>query len=129
MNRELIKPRVFGQESEAVAARFLSQRGYRVVERNYRTARGEIDLIAYDGDTLVFVEVKARRGNSFGEPHWSVDRKKQARLFRLAHHYLHRHCLREQACRFDLVLIQADRGQPPVIELLQNAFEVKGDRF
>jgi putative endonuclease len=118
----------FGRHCETVAAQFLTRKGYRIVHQNYRTARGEIDLIAYDGPTLVFVEVKARRSDAFGEPHWSIDRKKQTRLGRLAAHYLHRHRLREQACRFDLVFIQADRGQTPVIQLLQNAFEVNEER-
>jgi putative endonuclease len=120
---------VFGRKGEELAAQFLTQQGYRIVQHNYRTVRGEIDLIAYDGPTLVFVEVKARRGNAFGEPHWSIDRRKQIRMSRLASYYLHRHRLKEQACRFDLVFIQADRGQAPVIQLLQNAFEVQGGRL
>ena len=120
-----MEPRAFGLESETLAARFLSQRGYRIVERNYRTRRGEIDLVAYDGHTLVFVEVKTRRSTAFGEPHGAIDRRKQIRMERLAHQYLHHRRLEDRDCRFDLVFIHVKEGQPPVIELMQNAFEVR----
>jgi putative endonuclease len=120
--------RNFGRNCEAMAAEFLIQQGYRILEQNYRTSRGEIDLIAYDGPTLVFVEVKARRGKSFGEPHWAIDGRKQTRLGRLAAHFLHRHRLWEKECRFDLVFIQVEGKQTPEIQLLKNAFEVKEGR-
>ncbi len=120
------EPRLFGLQGEEMAANFLAGRGYRILERNFRTHRGEIDVIAYDGDSLVFVEVKARRSNAFGGAPWSVDRRKQVQLRKAAQQYLSRHQLRNQVCRFDLVFILADQGEEPVIELLQNAFEVEG---
>jgi putative endonuclease len=68
----------FGRKSEEAAARFLEQAGYRVVARNWRHPLGEIDLIAYDGPTLVFIEVKARRSDRFGTAQEAVTRRKQA---------------------------------------------------
>lgn len=121
-----LSPFQLGEKGEALAARFLTQSGYRVVDRNYRTKRGEIDLIAYDGNTLVFIEVKSRRGNRFGAPHWSVDQKKQVRLWRSAEQYLLKNRLGHLSCRFDLVCIQSSAGGLPAIELLKNAFEKGG---
>src|SRR2546422_8671440 len=73
-----------GKEGERVASRFLEARGYRIQERNYRTRRGEIDLIAEDGRILVFVEVKVRLDDRFGGPAAAITRAKQARIARLA---------------------------------------------
>jgi putative endonuclease len=126
----------FGRDSELRAARFLQQSGYRIVARNYRTPFGEIDLIAYDGPVLVFIEVKARRGERFGSPYAAVDARKQRRLTRAALGYLAR--IRsgrgasgpsEPACRFDLVVIDAAPASNPSdgrIELLQNMFTPAG---
>ena len=79
---------VLGEEGERAAARFLEARGYRILERNYRTRRGEIDLIAEDGRILVFVEVKVRLDDRFGGPAAAITRAKQARIARLAQQYL-----------------------------------------
>src|SRR3989442_14783327 len=79
---------VLGEEGERAAARFLEARGYRILERNYRTRRGEIDLIAEDGGMLVFVEVKVRLDDRFGGPAAAITRAKQARIARLAQQYL-----------------------------------------
>src|SRR3989442_9274902 len=79
---------VLGEEGERAAARFLEARGYRILERNYRTRRGEIDLIAEDGRMLVFVEVKVRLDDRFGGPAAAITRAKQARIARLAQQYL-----------------------------------------
>ncbi|HXC61421.1 MAG TPA: YraN family protein, partial [Nitrospiria bacterium] len=67
-----IAPRQFGIDGESLAAEFLRKKGYRILERNYRTQRGEMDIIAEEGGALVFVEVKARRGDQFGGPHSAV---------------------------------------------------------
>ena len=77
-----------GSSAEADASQWLSRHGYRVLARNVTNKAGEIDAIAMDGDTLCFVEVKARRGARFGEPVYAVDRRKQRRLVRLAQQYL-----------------------------------------
>ena len=113
----------FGAHGEAVASAALVRRGYRIVERNYRTRWGELDVVAYDGDTLVFVEVKARRGAQFGEPAFAVDRRKQRRLVRLAQQYLLRRRLGEPLCRFDIVVVDERPEGPPRVDVITNAFD------
>lgn len=116
--------RWFGDRGEREAARFLRGRGLRILERGYRTAQGEIDLIARDGDTLVFVEVKSRRA---GEPAEAVTPAKQKRLTLAALHYLRRHDLLEQRCRFDVVaIVWPDGRQPATIDHIPHAFEAVG---
>jgi putative endonuclease len=78
----------FGQEGEALAARHLKKNGYRIIEKNYRTKLGEIDIIAKDKDTLVFVEVKSRRSWQFGNPKAAVTPRKQRKISMVALHYL-----------------------------------------
>lgn len=119
--------RAFGNKSEQEAARYLEKRGYRIIDRNVRFRRGEIDLVAYDGDVLVFVEIKARRGVAYGGTRWAVDERKQRRLSRLAMQYLSKRSGSAGACRFDLVLIEGSSAGPMTVELIQNAFDAKGD--
>ena len=110
-----------GTEGEDLAAIFLEQNGYRILERNYRYDRGEIDLIAKDGDELVFVEVKARHTAEFGSPEESVTGIKEEQMKKVAEGYLLQHQMQDQACRFDVVAITfADRR--PQIRLVRNAF-------
>jgi uncharacterized protein (TIGR00252 family) len=146
----------FGRDSEAEAARHLQRAGYRIVARNYRTPFGEIDLVAYDGAVLAFIEVKARRSERFGTPHAAVTADKRRRLTRVALAYLAG--LRPErkslgvaghvdrpagrfdlpSCRFDLVIIErggecrGERGaeretRPARIELLKDVFSPAGD--
>jgi putative endonuclease len=122
-----LETRSFGQQSEMEAVRFLKRRGYRIVGQNIRIGRGEIDLIAYDRDVLVFVEVKARRSTRYGGASWAVDLRKQRQLSVLASGYMARRRLRDCPCRFDLVLIQGFTNRSLEIELIQNAFEAGGD--
>src|SRR2546427_11803979 len=113
---------VLGKEGERVAAQFLEARGYRILERNYRTRRGEIDLIAEDGRILVFVEVKVRLDDRFGGPAAAITRAKQARIARLAQQYL---AWRRGGCRtgrFDGVLILGADPQAPPVEVLARGF-------
>ena len=117
-----------GEEGERAAARFLESRGYRILERNYRTRRGEIDLIAEDGRVLVFVEVKVRLDDRFGGPAAAITRAKQARIARLAQQYLAWRRLSDRPCRFDVVLIWGDDPKTRRIELLPGAFEVPETR-
>jgi len=119
---------LLGAEGERAAAEFLEARGYRIVERNYRTRRGEIDLIAQEGRTLVFVEVKARLNDRFGGPGAAITPAKQARLARLAQHYLLKRRLGDRPCRFDVVLIWGDDPKTRRIELLPGAFEAPATR-
>lgn len=100
-----------GEAAEELAARFLAGRGLAIVARNYRTRFGEIDLVARDGATLVFVEVRARTWSAFGGAAGSVDARKQRRIVAAARHYLSR--LRaEPPCRFDVLTIQGPQGEP-----------------
>ena len=117
-----------GEEGERVAARFLEARGYRILERNYRTRRGEIDLIAEDGRVLVFVEVKVRLDDRCGGPAAAITRAKQARIARLAQQYLAWRRVGDRPCRFDVVLIWGADPKTRRIELLPGAFEAPESR-
>jgi putative endonuclease len=126
MNRILraVMNRMLGDAGERAAGRELRRRGLRVITRGYRTTRGEIDLIARDGNTLVFVEVKTRRS---GQPAEAVTAEKQQRLTFAALQFLRRFGLLEQRSRFDVVaIVWPDDGRPPVIEHIVNAFEPPG---
>lgn len=117
--------RLLGAEGERAAARYLRRRGMRVILRGYRTSHGEIDLIARDGETLVFVEVKSRRR---GSPAEAVSLEKQRRLTLAALQFLKRHELLEQASRFDVVaVVWPEDRQRPCIEHIRGAFEAVGD--
>ena len=107
--------------------RYLKRKGYKIVERSSHIRRGEIDLVAVDGRTIVFVEVKTRRSHDSGHPADAVDRDKQDRLSRLALVYLKRHGLLEHSARFDVVAVIWPRDQRrPTIQHIQNAFEATG---
>ena len=99
--------RASGRRGEDLAHRFLQQQGFRVVARNYqaRSGGGEIDLIAWDGPTLVFLEVKSRRTEEFGAPDRAVDREKQRALVRTAREYARRARVDWETVRFDTVSV------------------------
>lgn len=107
-----------GGEAEEAAARFLAAKGLRILARNYRTRFGEIDLVASEGASLVFVEVRLRSSARFGGAAASVDWRKRRRLESAARHFLAR-LGREPACRFDVVTCEAEG----VTEWLRGAFE------
>jgi putative endonuclease len=111
-----------GKSGEDLACRELERRGYAIVARRWRLRGGEIDIIARDGATVVFVEVKARDGSAFGEGSEAVTVRKQQRIAQLARLYLARHGLTDRPCRFDVVSIAVDRV-PPVVEVFQHAFD------
>ena len=111
-----------GKTGEDLACTELEKRGYAIVARRYRTQYGEIDIIARDGPTLVFVEVKAREGRDFGDAAEAVTAFKRRRITRIAIDYMARQHVKECPCRFDVVSIHFDSGAP-VIELFQNAFD------
>lgn len=110
-----------GMEGENLAAQFLEKRGYTILERNYRFDRGEIDLVAEQGQELVFIEVKARHSKRYGSPEESVTPAKEAQLKKVAEGYLYEHDIENQSCRFDVVTIIYQHGAP-VVRLIQNAF-------
>ncbi|MBC8208283.1 MAG: YraN family protein [Desulfobulbaceae bacterium] len=112
-----------GQQGENLASAHLQQLGMSIVERNYRQKTGEIDIIAKDRETLVFVEVKTRKTRSFGSPAEAVTIKKQQQISRTAMLYLSRNQLLDSPVRFDVVSILMTNHSKPCIELIQNAFE------
>ena len=111
-----------GKSGEDLACRELERRGYVIVARRYRVRGGELDVIARDGDTIVFVEVKTRIGRMFGEAAEAVTPLKQLRMTRLAEEYLMRHRLADCPCRFDVVSVHVGAGTQ-VVEVIQNAFD------
>jgi putative endonuclease len=116
--------RLLGERGEREAARFLRRQGLRVLLRGYRTRSGEIDLIAREGDILVFVEVKARRQ---GVPAEAVTAEKQRRITLTALHFLRKYGLLEQRSRFDVVaIVWPDDRRAPQIDHIRNAFEAVG---
>lgn len=112
-----------GRRGEAVAEAFLRERRYTIVARNYRCRAGEIDLVALDGPVVVFVEVRSRRGIRMGTPLESVDGRKQARVARVAQHFVAARGWHERTARFDVVGIRFD-AEPPAIEHVPGAFEL-----
>jgi putative endonuclease len=113
----------FGKTGETIAARFLRKMGYRILEQNYRTVLGEIDIIARDRDTLVFVEVKARTSGRYGNPKSAVTPRKQRKISMVALHYLKSTAQSRIKARFDVVAIHSTNAAPQ-IELIKNAFEL-----
>lgn len=115
--------RATGDDYESRALTRLQREGLKLVERNFNTRFGELDLIMRDADTLVFVEVRYRRNQNFGGAVLSVTPNKQARLIRAAGLYLKQHpALAQQPCRFDVVAFGNEGGQPRC-QWLPNAFE------
>ena len=113
------KSNALGAWGEEKAARFLMDQGYHIIQRNYHSRYGEIDLIAKEGETLVFVEVKYRRNDKMGDPKEAVDRKKQKKISMTASYYLMRECGRmDIPCRFDVAAVLGEQ-----IEVVKNAFE------
>lgn len=120
-------PQPLGKRGEAAAARFLQRLGYLILARSERDMLGEMDLIAVDQRTVVFVEVKTRKSHQAGHPAESVGEAKQRRLTRLALGYLKRHDLLEHRARFDVVAVTWPAGQnQPTIEHFPNAFTPAG---
>jgi putative endonuclease len=118
-----LNTRRLGAGYEAAAADYLTGRGYTILERNYRTRGGEIDLIAEKGGMLVYVEVKFRSGACFGDPLEAVDYRKQKRISRAAaFHYARHGAGTEKNVRFDVIGIYGD-GQ---IRHVENAFDYRG---
>lgn len=111
-----------GKEYEDLAAAHLETLGYVILERGLRLGPKEIDLIAEDGETLVFVEVRGRRTDTFVSPLESVTAAKRRHLVEAAEIYYQRRGLSEQACRFDVVSVVMPRGGPARIEHYPGAF-------
>ena len=113
----------FGEKSESVAASYLKKQGYKIIELNYRTKLGEIDIIAKEKGTIAFIEVKARRSGQFGNPKWAVTPNKQRKISMVALQYLKTTGQSNVKARFDVVSIISSHDNPS-IEIVKNAFEL-----
>jgi putative endonuclease len=119
--------RWFGTRSERAAARYLKRLGYRILVRNYRCPAGELDIVAVDGDCLVFIEVRSTEKDSAAGPAASVDMGKQRRLTQLALTFLRRYSLLGCRARFDVVTVcWPENAREPRCEHYRNAFEAVG---
>lgn len=116
-----LQRQALGKAGENLAVGELERLGYVILDRRYRTRHGEIDIIARDGRTTVFVEVKARTTAEFGTAAEAVTTQKQRRLWSMAVDYLARHRLLEQPCRFDVVAVDG-RGPTAAITVYRSAF-------
>ncbi len=119
----LNKRQQFGKESESKAVRYLKKSGYKILEQNYRTKLGEIDIIAKDKGTIAFIEVKGRRSDNYGNPKWAITPKKQRKISMVALYYLKDTNQSGEKARFDVVAITSDYDNPR-IEIVKNAFEL-----
>ncbi|HET6371583.1 MAG TPA: YraN family protein [Nitrospiria bacterium] len=115
--------RIIGMDGEIAALDYLRRVGYRILVHNYRSPPGEIDIVAEDGNSLVFIEVKTRSTSRFGTPQEAVDRKKQSKIARAALYYLSEHQIKRKDCRFDVVVVSVGSEPPRKIELMKNAFD------
>jgi putative endonuclease len=121
-----MKRREIGILGEKIARDFLTGRGYRILETNYRCPHGEVDIIARHGDCLVFVEVRAKRSLEFGSPEESITPAKKEHLIATAWHYQQALEAPPPLWRIDIVAVEMDRqGRPLRVELTENA--ITGD--
>jgi putative endonuclease len=113
----------FGKRGEALAEAYLLRKGFQILKKNYRYGHKEIDLIAKDGNTIVFVEVKAGRSKSFGAPHERVDLRKQRNLIDAANDFIQKEKVGDCDFRFDVLAITFEKGKED-IDHIKNAFMV-----
>ncbi|MBM4175373.1 MAG: YraN family protein [Ignavibacteria bacterium] len=111
-----------GKTGEDLAENILIEAGYKIIKRNFRFGHGEIDIVAMDGDCLVFVEVKSRRTLEYGEPEYSITQSKIKQLKRIAEAYYYINKIESQECRFDVITILGDLKNNPKINHIKNAF-------
>lgn len=111
-----------GRKAERAAEKALRRAGYRVLARNWRCGVGEIDLVAREGESLVFVEVKAKSSDAFGRAAEMVTARKRRQVARAAAAYLAAKNLAETPCRFDVAVVALEGGEPGEVEILRAAF-------
>ena len=114
----------FGDEGEEIAVEHLVEKGYEIIDRNYRFRKGEIDIVAKDPDNgfTVFIEVKSKKNLEFGDPVYSVTKNKMKQIKRMAELYLYDKEIAEIECRFDVITVLLRGKQKPIIEHYENAF-------
>lgn len=115
-------PLAVGRTGEAMALKYLRRKRYRIVETGFRLFRGEIDIIARDGNTLVFVEVKTRRSGAYGRPEEAVTPAKQRQIRKVAQGYLFKRRLGDGPCRFDVIAVSPKDGEGYAIAHFVDAF-------
>ncbi len=112
-----------GNRGEQLAAAHLERAGIAILERNYRCRAGEIDLVAQDGNQLVFVEVRTRTGTAFGSPEDSITSRKQRKMAECAFSYLAQHAAHGRTWRIDVVAVQLDGGRVVRIDHYKHALQ------
>ncbi|MCX8012521.1 MAG: YraN family protein [Desulfobacterota bacterium] len=115
--------RDLGKRGEEIAVHFLKKNHYKIIEKNFRCKFGEIDIIAVEDQTLVFIEVKARSSLEYGIPQMSITAKKRQQLLKVALYYLQINKLFNRDARFDVVAVEVG-AEKSRIELIRNAFEI-----
>lgn len=115
-----------GKRGEEVAVAFLKRKGYKIIQKNYKNKLGEIDIIAKDGETLCFIEVKTRTNFKFGFPQEAVTIFKQKKINRVALSYLKQYNLLNISSRFDIISVVLNNRQKFDIEIIKNAFPSQG---
>ncbi len=120
MTRERLE---LGERGEALALEKVKQLGYRNIVKNYRCRLGEVDLVARDGDELVFIEIKTRKGRPLGFAKEAVTLRKQQQISKVALNYMKTHNCCDVSARFDVVAVAMGNG-PPQIEVIRNAFDL-----
>lgn len=115
--------KILGRQGEDIAAGVLRKSGYKILARNFRVPVGELDLVAQDGEVIVFVEVKTRRGNRCGTPGQSVDWRKQQKLLRAAEWYLQQNRMDGESCRFDVMEVYIYSETHWDVRQIKGAFE------
>jgi putative endonuclease len=113
----------FGKAGESLAVKKLASSGYAILEKNFRAKSGEVDIIAKDKETIVFVEVKSRKTNRYGNAKYSITPQKQRKISMAALTYLKQKKLTKHKARFDVVIIHTDNNNHR-IELIKNAFDL-----
>jgi putative endonuclease len=127
-NKPMPSNQKIGRKGEDVAVRFLEEKGYRIMDRNYRFQRAEIDVVAFEpddddqGGELVFVEVKTRSSLAYGHPEESISEEKERAIRKVAGAWLHERRMEGAPCRFDVVSIVLNQGDTPTIDHYENAF-------
>lgn len=121
MSREKIE---LGLAGEKKAVEFLKNNGYKILDKNFRTSLGEIDIVAKDKDCICFVEVKTRSGDQKGRPEESITKNKQHKLSQMALLYLKNKNLLKKSARFDVVTVMQNLSEIDKIEIIKNAFSI-----
>ncbi len=114
-----------GNRGESLAEDYIKRKGYKIIHRNYRCKLGEIDIIAKDGDTIVFIEVRTKQNENFGSPQDSVTSTKISKISKTALNFIQEKNLSGYSYRFDFIAITFSQGKPN-IEHIENAFMPNG---